>query len=427
MKVFKFGGASVKDAKAIQNVAQILKSYQGQKIMVVVSAIGKMTNALEEVVKAYFKDRDDAFAKLEQIKKDHFSILEALFPDKDNVFALVNDIFVEVEWVLEDDPHDPYDYIYDQIVSVGELVSSRILMAYLKLQGISCDWQDARDVLRTDDTYRDGNVDWEITRNAIQKKVKPRFEKVDVLVTQGFIGSTSENNTTTLGREGSDYTAAIFSFCLDVESMNIWKDVPGVLTGDPRIFENVTKIEQLSYREAIEMTYYGAKVIHPKTIKPLQNKQIPLHVRSFIDSTKNGTIVGDFPEENYPPIVVVANDQALLNISAKDFSFIAEHHLSHLFSMFAKFRIKINMMRNTAISFSVCVKNHSYRLQQLTDALQETYNISTIENLELITVRHFNEVTLEPLRRGRVVMLEETSKGTIQMVVKMVPVMARKI
>ena len=426
MKVFKFGGASVKDAANIRNVVDILKIHKGEQILVVVSATGKTTNALEKVVEAYIKG-EDTFALLEEVKNRHFKVMEELLPEGHEAFAAVNDLFVEIEWVIEDKPHDAYDYIYDQIVSVGELVSSRILTAFLNVQNISAQWQDARDVLRTDESYREGKVDWDFTGEAIQEHVRPQLMSGGFVVTQGFIGSTSENNTTTLGREGSDYTAAIFSYCLDASSMSIWKDVPGVLTGDPRLFEHVTKIDRLSYKEAVEMTYYGAQVIHPKTIKPIQNKNIPLYVRSFINPNESGTVVGDFPDEKYPPVVVVATDQVLLNITPKNFSFVAEEHLSRLFNLFAEHRIKVNMMRNTAISFSVCVKFVPEKIKAFLSHIEEDFNVTKNEDLELITVRHFNEEVLKPLRKARIVLFEERIADTIQMVMKNVPVMERKL
>lgn len=426
MKVFKFGGASIKDAAAIQNVGKILESYKDEKILIVVSAMGKTTNALEKVLDAFTNQDGKAFELFEAVKAQHLSILNELFESGHEIYATVNDVFVEIEWVIEEPPQDDYDYLYDQIVSVGELVSSKIMVAYLNTLAIKTSWLDARDIIRTDNTYRDGKVDWDYTNQRAKKVVAPILETSNFVLTQGFIGGTSENFTTTLGREGSDYSAAIFSYALDAVTMTIWKDVPGILTGDPRLFDNVSKIDRLSYKEAIEMTYYGAKVIHPKTIKPIQNKNIPLHVKSFQNPEGVGTTISEEAEVSYPPVVVVEADQVLLHISTRDFSFVAEHHLGHLFQLFAKYRIKINMMQNMAISFSVCVTNQAKRLDQLIAELNENFNVRTDEGLELLTVRHYKKEVLNSLLEGKIVLFEERIRNTVQVVVKEVPVMKRK-
>jgi aspartate kinase len=297
---------------------------------------------------------------------------------------------------------------------------------YLQQQGIKASWLDARDVIQTDSTHREGDVDWKQTQSNIQQTVNDLFENSDVVITQGFIGRSTAGMTTTLGREGSDYTASIFSFCLDAESMSIWKDVPGILTGDPRRFENLTKIDRLSYKEAIEMTYYGAKVIHPKTIKPIQNKSIPLHVRSFIHPEGDGTMISDEVELNYPPVIVVEDNQALIHFSTKDFSFVAEHHLSRLFDLFTKHRIKVNMMRNTAISFTICTHENLQKLNALKEDLASEFKVVVDRGQELITVRHFNQQVVDELKKGKIVLFEERLSNTIQMVVKNVPVVKRK-
>jgi aspartate kinase len=427
VKVFKFGGASIKDVAAIKNVGSILKRYPADKLLIVVSAMGKTTNALEKVLEAYAAQNGKEFEYFEAIKAEHQELLEALFPKDHEIFAALNDTFIEIEWVIEEPPQDDYDYLYDQIVSIGEMVSSKIIAAYLNLEGLSTQWLDARDVIQTDNTYRDGKVNWEETNKRAMEVVPPLFSKSNFVLTQGFIGGTSENFTTTLGREGSDYSAAIFSYSLDAESMSIWKDVPGILTGDPRLFDDVTKIDRLSYKEAIEMTYYGAKVIHPKTIKPIQNKNIPLYVKSFEDPEAAGTIISEEADISYPPVVVVESVQVLLHISTRDFSFVAEHHLSHLFQLFAKHRIKINMMQNMAISFSVCVTDNPRRLADLLKELHENYNVRKDENLELITIRHYKEEVINSLLQGKVILFEERIRETVQMVVRDVPVMKRRV
>ena len=426
IKVFKFGGASIKDAEAIKNVVSILKKFERQNLVVVVSATGKTTNALEKVVKAHVKQDGSATEYLNIVKENHYQIIRDLFGEKHEIYSAINDTFVEIDWVLEEEPHEDYDYMYDQIVSIGEMVSSKILNAYLNEVGLKSNWLDARDVIRTNNIYREGWVIWDETLKSANAKVSPLIEKGGFVITQGFIGGTSENYTTTLGREGSDYTAAIFSFCLDADSMTIWKDVPGVLTADPRVFEDVTKLDRLSYREAIEMTYYGAKVIHPKTIKPLQNKSIPMYVKSFVDPEGEGTFISDEVVDNYPPIVSIEPSQALMYISTKDFSFVAEHHLSYLFKSIAEHRIQVNMMQNTAISFAVCVNDIDDRIQRFADSIKENFKVVVDRNLELITVRHYQKELLQNLKTNKIVMLEERIRQTVQVVVKNVPLIKRK-
>jgi aspartate kinase len=425
-KVFKFGGSSLKDADSVKNVAEILQNYKGRRLLIVVSAMGKVTDALEKVVGSHAARDGKAYDFLNEVKEFHYRIMDALFEKNDPVYAEVNDTFVAVEWVLEEEPHDNYDYMYDQIVSIGELASSRIVSAFLNKMELPTRWLDARDIILTDDIFREGWVQWDETIDRCDRIAKPMLDAGGFVLTQGFIGSTSENFTTTLGREGSDYTAAIFSFCLDAESMTIWKDVPGVLTADPRIFDNVVKLDRLSYKEAIEMTYYGAKVIHPKTIKPLQNKSIPLYVKSFIDPAGEGTFISSEVEDTYPPMVAVEQNQALLQISTRDFSFVAEHHMSVLFSFIAELRLQVNMMQNTAISFVVCMNDIDDKVDRFVEQIQKDFKVIIDRRLELITVRHFRQDVLDNLKRGKIVLLEERLRNTVQMVVKDVPVMRRK-
>ncbi len=427
VRVFKFGGASVRDASGVINVSGILQKYKDEKLVIVVSAMGKTTDALEKIVAAYANNTGEAYQLLEDVKAKHYSIMDELFDKGDAVYADVNDAFVTIEWMLDGPPHENYDFIYDQIVPVGELVSTRIVAAYLNKSGLPTSWVDARDFILTDDIYREGWVQWDETIENAQRIIPPLLENNGFVLTQGFIGVTKENFTTTLGREGSDYTAAIISYCLDSEDMTIWKDVPGVLTGDPRIFENVTKLDRLSYREAIEMTYYGAKVIHPKTIKPLQNKSIPLFVKSFVNPKEPGTFIGPDVDDNYPPMVAVEKNQALMNIATRDFSFVAEHHMSYLFQKIAEFRLQVNLMQNTAISFAVCVNNIDDKVQRFAKSIEKDFKV-TIENegLELMTVRHYSHEIIEMLHRGKIILVEERSKRTVQMVAKEVPLMCRK-
>lgn len=423
IRVFKFGGASVKDSNSIENVVEILKSHSSEKLLIVVSAMGKTTNKLENVV-ALRKDKAAWQEKLSEVKEAHYSVVQNLFGEDEMLAGILNDLFVEIEWAIEEQ-HENFDFVYDQVVGVGELVSTRILWHALNKNGIPCQWIDARDVIKTDEVYRESWVLWEETMKNIQTKVLPEFEAHKFVITQGFIGSTTENYTTTLGREGSDYTGAIFSFGLDAVDMSIWKDVPGVLTGDPKKFANVIKLNKLSYREAIEMTYFGAKVIHPKTIKPLQNKNIPLFVRSFLQPEEEGTFVSSDVEDHYPPIVSIQEDQTLVHISTKDYSFVAEHHMSLLFQELDKLRLKVNMMQNTAISFALCITDKENRSEEFCKGIEKTFKTSREKNLELITVRHYQKPLLESLKKGKIILLEQRIRETVQFVVKDFPLMER--
>lgn len=426
IQVFKFGGASVKDADAVRNVAQILQRFKDQKLVIVVSAMGKTTNALEAVVNSHAKQDGRATALLNEIKASHATIAEQLFGNDSGIQELLEQTFAEAESELEGAPHPNYDYLYDQIICIGELVSSRIVAAYLDKIGLRTSWLDARNVVRTDDQYREGWVQWDITQSQMNTVVKPMLERGGYVLTQGFIGSTADNATTTLGREGSDYTAAIFSYCLDADAMSIWKDVPGVLTADPRLFENVVKLDRMSYKEAIEMTYYGAKVIHPKTIKPLQNKSIPLYVKSFLNPDAGGTMIAANVDDRYPPLIAVEGNQALINIAARDFSFIAEHHLRYLFQQIADHRLQVNLMQNTALNFSISVNDIDQRVEDFAKAIENDFQVVIDRGLELLTCRHFTEDTVENLKRGKIVFAEARIPQTIQLVVRDVPNMVRR-
>lgn len=428
LNVFKFGGASIKDASAIRNVATILEAYKGKRLVVIVSAMGKTTNALEIVARAYANgDLETARQKLGALHNAVMTTVKELFGNTPpELEAALNDLFVSIEWVFDDPPNESYDYDYDQIVSLGELVSSQLVGAYLNHVGLPTSWLDARDCIITDNTYREGWVQWEETQSRISGTVPRLLNEGKFVLTQGFIGSTTENFTTTLGREGSDYSAAIFSYCLDAEAMSIWKDVPGVLTADPRLFDNVSKIDRLSYKEAIEMTYYGASIIHPKTIKPLQNKSIPLHVRSFLDPESSGTEITGEAGDTYPPMVAVEKEQALVNISTRDFSFVAEHHIRELFEHITTTRLQVNMMQNTAISFNIVVNDVDDRVERFCKLVDGAFKTTVDRSLELITIRHYTKEVAESMRRGKVLLLEGRMPLTLQMVVKEVPVIRRK-
>lgn len=418
MRVFKFGGASVKDAAAVKNVCEILSSYAGEKVLVVISAMAKTTNALEEVWKAYLSGDASLQDKVQIVRDFHFNMIDELFGlEGSKIKDEVSNVFVELDWIIEEEPQDAKNYLYDQIVSLGEILSTKIVAAYMQYKGMQCSWADARAYIQTDNTYREGKVDWEKTRSFIQKEL-PSALKKKIIITQGFIGCTSENFTTTLGREGSDYSAAIFANCLDAESVTIWKDVPGVLTADPKLFPNAQKLEHIPYAEAIEMTYYGASVIHPKTIKPLQNKKIPLYVKAFSDPSKEGTCVGLKDNVVFDKaIIIVKKEQKLLSISTLDYSFIAEENLSELFGIISKHGIKINTMQNSAMTFSCCIDNDD-KVEALISDVSTKYKVYYNDGLELVTIRHYDETVIKEILQGKELLLEQRSRSTIQLVLR---------
>lgn len=419
MQVFKFGGASVKDANAVKNVAAILKRYEGKQLVVVVSAMGKITNALERLVDAYFYKKENAETVLEEIKAFHLVIVSELFPDKTHPFY--NDLentFVEIQWAIEDEPTGTYNFEYDQIVSMGEVISTKIISAYLNEIGLKNKWMDARGLVQTDNTYREGKVDFDLTESLVRKDLIPNVNINNIVITQGFLGGTSENFTTTLGREGSDYTAAILAYCLNAENVTIWKDVPGVLNADPKWFDNTIKISELTYQDAIELTYYGATVIHPKTIKPLQNKGIPLFVRSFLNHDEEGTVVKETGRKLPIPSFIFKVNQVLISLQAKDFSFIAEDNLSSIFEVFYKHGVKIHMMQLSAINFSVCTDNDAQKIPGLLAELQGDFKVLYNDNLELCTIRYYDQSTLDRVSNNKQILLEQKSRYTAQMVLK---------
>jgi aspartate kinase len=418
MQVFKFGGASVKDAPGIINLSEIVRKNQDQQLLIVVSAMGKTTNALEQLTRAYVDQSEGMHTIFDEIKRYHYDILHQLFEPGDVVFDEVANTFVEIEWTIEDEPQDEFDFIYDQIVSIGEMVSTRIVNAYLNKVGITSQWLDVRGYIHTDNTYREGKVNWPKTTKSIQHDVPALLQK-GVVITPGFLGGTSENFTTTLGREGSDYTASIFAACLKAQSVTIWKDVPGVLDADPKLFKDTVKYDELSYAEAIEMTYYGASVIHPKTIKPLQNAKIPLLVKPFLHPDEPGTIITETEFITFnTPVIIVKQNQVLLSISTKDYSFISEDHLSDIFGLFAKTHIKVNIMQNSALSFTVCFDDDTERFEKLTTALKQNFSIKYNNQLSLITVRHYKTELVKELTAGKTILLEQISRNTVQVVVK---------
>ncbi|MBO4282744.1 MAG: aspartate kinase [Bacteroidales bacterium] len=420
MKIFKFGGASVKDAQSIRNVVEIIRKHAPEPALVVISALGKTTNRLEALASAFFENRADTQALFEAVRDDHRAILKELIPEDYAAYAEPTEaLFSRLERYLQQEPSDNFDFEYDQIVSFGELFSTRMVSAYLEKVHFPHEWMDARRLVRTDNHYREGEVDWVKTERNIQKHLQERYPNgLDrLLLTQGFIAGTPEKFSITLGREGSDYSAAIFAHALQAESVTIWKDVDGLLNADPKVFPNAVKLEQIPYREAIELAYYGASVIHPKTIKPLQNKNIPLYVKSFLHPEESGSVIHSFKEYRILPCYIRKTNQVLLSIFSKDFSFIAEENLSTIFALFALFNVKINVMQNSAISFSVCVDAKD-TLPQLIEELQTEFVVRYNENVELLSIRHYAADSLAPYVKGRKVMMEQRSRSMLQVVLK---------
>jgi aspartate kinase len=421
MKVFKFGGASVVDAQGVRNVANIIKQNSQDSICIVVSAMGKTTNALEEIFKAYYYKTGEAPILLEALKQKHHDLVRELFPNEHNLVEdELEDIFAELYWAIEETQIKSYDYEYDQIVSQGEFISTRIVSAYLNASQIKTQWLDARDLIRTDNTYREGHVDWIFTQDSVDRLITKNLNSLtpQFFLTQGFIGGTSENYTTTLGREGSDYTAAILAYCLQAKDVTIWKDVPGVLNADPRDFPEAQLLSALSYYDAIELAYYGATVIHPKTIKPLQNKNIPLFVKSFINPEAPGTCIKEDELRQDIPTYIFKKQQILISVSPRDFSFILEENLRDLFELFSQNRAHVNLMQNSALSFSVCVTIDQTRLISLMQELDKKYKVKYNEQCELITIRNYSDELANQLIGNRPILLEQKSRHTLQVVLK---------
>jgi aspartate kinase len=421
LKVFKFGGASVKDPAAIHNVATILSRFPKENLLVVVSAMGKTTNKLEEIVRAYQKSEEHVFMRLVQELEDfHLEILQSLFSDRHfKIYGIINDIFEQLRVRYKKVFSENFSFEYDQIVSLGEVVSTHIINAYLVERGFSSAWLDSRNLIRTDNNYQEANVDWNKTEELIVNQVKPLFSKNKILVTQGFIGHTPEGMTTTLGREGSDFTAGIFAYSLPADSVTIWKDVPGMLNADPKLFKDTVLLKQISFKEAIELSYYGASVIHPKTVKPLQNKNIPLYVKSFLKPEENGTIIqekGDY--DGLVPSYIMKFEQILFTITPRDFSFLVEENLSDIFSRLAVAQAKINMMQNSALSFSILLDRKKIDPEKLITVFSDAYHVRYNEGLELITIRHYDEKTIEKVTKNKVILVQQRTRQTARFVVK---------
>ena len=416
MRVFKFGGASVKDADGVRNVYDVLQKVGYDDVLIVVSAMGKTTNALEVVIKDYFDKSKSLQASVQEVKKYHNQIILDLFDDENHpIFQAVAKIFTELDYFLSHNKSPNYSFVYDEIVPFGELLSSTILSHYFTSQKIQNNWIDVRNFIKTDSNYRDAGVNWELTQKNISKGIKKNI----LNVTQGFIGADENNFTTTLGREGSDYSAAIFAYCLNAESVTIWKDVPGVMNADPRYFANATLLNHISYREAIELAFYGASVIHPKTLQPLQRKEIPLLVKSFINPILTGTTVSKGADlEPHLPCFIVKRDQLLLSLSSIDFSFIMEENISEIFKLLHEFKMKVSLIQNSAISFSVFIEDKYGNFEALRVILSKKFKVSYNENVSLYTIRHFDEKSKNAIEKNKTVLLKQISRETLQLVTK---------
>lgn len=416
MKIFKFGGASVKDANGIINILSVLKHTGFDNTLIVVSAMGKTTNALEQVVHSYFDNKDQFPKNLEAIRSNHHQIIAELFhADKVLITEKIDFLFDEALSFLNENSVDNFSLVYDQVVSVGELVSTSIISHYMTNENLENAWLDARKCIKTDDYYRDANLDWEKSKTKIQKMVKGK----STLISQGFIGGAPNGMTTTLGREGSDYSAAIFAYALAADSVTIWKDVPGVLNGDPRIFKKTILLNQISYREAIELAFYGASVIHPKTLQPLQRKEIPLYVKSFENPKDPGTVVSKGKTlEPYVPCYIVKKNQTLLKLFSKDFSFIVEENISEIFALLHQYQMRVEMIQNSAISFSICIFNKYSKLESLIEILNAKFNVKVIDQVSLYTIRHFDKPAINFIKNkvGKII-LEQRTTDTAQFVV----------
>lgn len=416
MRVFKFGGASVKDAAGVKNCVAVLEKVGRQEIVMVVSAMGKMTNKLESVVDNYFKNKEELKNTITEVVDFHNAILVELFPNKSHkVYKKTQELYEDLKGFLSRNKSPNYSFVYDQVVSFGELLSTTIISNYLSEVHIENEWLDVRDVIKTDDKYRDANVNWEIT----QKNITSKVNRKTLTITQGFLGSDKNNNTTTLGREGSDYTAAIFAYCLNATNVTIWKDVPGVLNADPRYFENTELLHQISYEEAIELAFYGASVIHPKTLQPLQRKEIPLYVKSFLNPEANGTCVSKGKQlEPFVPCFIVKKNQVLISLSSLDFSFIVEENISDIFALLHQYKLKVDVIQNSAISFTVCANDTYGNLNDILQVLRSKYRVTSNSDVSLYTIRHFNDTSLAQVVNNKEVLFKQENRKTLQVITK---------
>ncbi|MBN1953261.1 MAG: aspartate kinase [Bacteroidales bacterium] len=413
MQVFKFGGASVKNPEGVRNLLKIIESHP-KPLVVVVSAMGKTTNALELVLYQYLEKEKGVIESYQRVVDYHMGILLDLFPEGHEAFGKLNRIFAELQKKLSTEPGMSYNFEYDQLVSYGEILSTTIIAEFLKHSGIDCEWVDIRKVLKTDNSYREARVNFELS----QQNVTQSMSGSKVYLTQGFIGSDENNLTTTLGREGSDYTGALLAYFLDAESLTVWKDVPGVLNADPKWFSNTVKLDKISYTDAIELAFYGASVIHPKTIQPLKKKNISLWVKSFYEPEMEGTIIGDVTYEKLIPSFIFKMDQVLIDIYPNDLSFIAEENLHLIFKVLANYNLRVNLMQNTAVHFRVCVNNDKNIIPKVVEELKGNFHVTTSMHLELITIRYFDQATIDRVMVNKEMILEQRTRNTIQLLVK---------
>ncbi len=416
MRIFKFGGASVKDAQGVRNLANVLNEVGYDDTLVVVSAMGKTTNAIEGVLAAYFEDGKKLSAAIHEVHDFHHRILSDLFENSSHpVFGEIKALFDQLNHFFQTNKSPDYNFVYDQVVGYGELASTTIVSHYLNMVDIKNSWLDVRDFIKTDNYYRSAKVDWSST----QERIQAGIDKNVLNIVQGFLGSDPNNFTTTLGREGSDYTAAVFAFALNAESVTIWKDVPGFLSADPRHFNNPVLINQISYREAIELAFYGASVIHPKTLQPLQRKEIPLFVKSFKNPSEKGTRVGKgIKIDPEIPCFIVKKDQVLISLSSLDFSYIVEDNISHIFKLLSQYKMKVDVIQNSAISFSVCIDNLYDNLEALLHHLKAKFKVDCYKNVSLYTIRHYDQKAIGSIINGREVLLEQITPETVQIVTK---------
>ena len=420
MQVFKFGGASVNSVDAIKNMASIVSQHLDQPLVVVVSAMGKTTNLLEKIIPGVPKSDEERKQLIEQSKEYHLGIARQLLPNDDPTLERLHELFDQLNKTSSQKP-TTYNFDYDQTVSFGEIISTTLISGYLNSIGINNIWIDIRNVIRTNENYREGIVDFETTRHQAQDVINSKFkiQNSKLIITQGFIAGTAAGTTTTLGREGSDYSASILSYSLDAESMTIWKDVPGFLNADPKFFHETIKINKIPFNEAIELAYYGASVIHPKTVKPIQNKGIRLNIKSFIDPTAEGSIIGPFDSiEPLTPLYIFKNNQLLISIQPKDFSFIAEDNLQTIFAVLAELNIRVNLMQNSALSFSFCIDYNEILLKRLRERLENDFRVVYNTGLQLITIRYYNQAIIDQIVAGRNILLQQRARTTTQLLVE---------
>ncbi|WP_136482121.1 aspartate kinase [Cognatitamlana onchidii] len=416
MQIFKFGGASVKDANGVRNLASVLQKVGYKNTLVVISAMGKTTNALELVVKHYFNNKQELQNSLQEVKQYHSEILHNLFENQTHpIFKKISALFLELDTFLKTNKSPDYNFVYDQVIPYGELVSTKIVAEYLNQIGLKNNWVDSRNHIKTDNYYRSAHVNWENTKKIILSTLNTK----NLNITQGFLGSDANNFTTTLGREGSDYTAAIYAYCLNAKGVTVWKDVPGVLNADPRYFKNTQLLNKISYREAIELAFYGASVIHPKTLQPLQRKEIPLYVKPFFKPEAQGSHIGkNAPLEPLVPCFIVKKKQVLISVSSLDFSYMVEDNISEIFRLLHTNKMKVDLIQNSAISFSVCVDNIYNNLDTLLQQLKAKFKVTCYDNVSLYTIRHYTEKAINDIERGKTILLKQLTQETFQMVTR---------